>query len=587
MAGGVFVSYRRDDAAHVTGRIADALAGRIGRENVFVDVDSVAPGEDFVRKIETTIRGADTFLAVIGAHWLSAATPQGQRRIDLDGDFIRLEVRSALAAGVTVIPVLVDGAVMPRAEDLPEDIRQLVRHNAVLINHATFARDVQALLDQLYPAQVKRGRSWINALALPVGAGVVMIAALALALWPRGAAGPVGLASSISLQEQERRGERLLNETAFVAERGADGRLAIRAELPYRDRMREEKRIDGLAFGTGSPLTAPSPRLMVQVTNTRAVPVSINEIQFEVVRADPDLTALPVLRERAEDYRAVTMFNEGWGEIEAPRLAVSAWGLPEADRDAARKSWKGVISVEPCASPSKLVAAPVTVEGETDDTRTEFDLAGRIPRAFDGEAFVCAVGELSFAQDGRTQRLAVRTRVSNKKPSWSVASPAIAVYDLYLDPEREAYVAIVPVKREIAAGATDTIEVRVQTDRSSSFQLRHAVRTAAGEIIPGDQLGLEIFVSRNSNLSGMLDEERRIVVPADVIAAFDRAGIVSKATYDPQQHEAAVFDVRDDLDDAACRAFIETVARPVMAKVGKPASAVRAVGPTMFSCPRD
>ena len=95
---GIFVSYRRDDAAHVTGRIADALAARVGRENVFVDVDSVAPGEDFVRKIETTIRGSDIFLAVIGANWLSASTAQGQRRIDLPGDFIRLEVGTALAA---------------------------------------------------------------------------------------------------------------------------------------------------------------------------------------------------------------------------------------------------------------------------------------------------------------------------------------------------------------------------------------------------------------------------------------------------------------------------------------------------------
>lgn len=586
MPGGVFISYRRDDAAHVTGRIADALASRIGREKVFVDVDSVAPGEDFVRKIQTTIGEAETFLAVIGAGWLSAATPQGQRRIDLDGDFIRLEVRSALASGLKVIPVLVDGAVMPRAEDLPEDIRQLVRRNAVFINHATFARDMHALLVQLYPDKATSRRALPGALALPVGAGALLLGVLGLAVWPKGSDAPAGLSSSLSLAEQPVPGERRLTQTLFVAERGADGRLSIRADLPYRDRMRAEKRIDGVAFTTGSPLTSPMPTLLVQVTNARPAPVSISEVQFEVASAEPDLSPLPVLRELAIDYRLVAMFNEGWGEMGAPRLTVKAWGVPEADREAAARSWKGAISPEPCAAPAGLVEASVAVDGrKVGERSTVFDLEGRIPRVFEGQAFVCAVGELTYEHGGGREALAVHTRVSNKRPSSFAASPAIAIYDLYLDPAREGYVAVVPVRREVAAGATDTIEVRVRTDRSSRFELRHLVRTAAGETIPGERIDLELFASRNSSMRGLLDEARRLAVPADAIAAFDKAGLIVRASYDPQDHEAAVFDVNRDMDGAQCTSFIATVARPILAQIGKTASAVQAYGPSGSACP--
>ena len=583
---GIFVSYRRDDAAHVTGRIADALAARVGRENVFVDVDSVAPGEDFVRKIETTIRGSDIFLAVIGANWLSASTGQGQRRIDLPGDFIRLEVGTALAAGVRVIPVLVDGASMPRAEDLPEDIRQLVRHNAVFINHTTFARDMRELIDQLKLPGSARRRAGINPLAMPIGAGAIVLSMLALAAWPKGASTPTGISSSVSLAEQDAIGARWITQTEFKAERGAGGRLSIRADMPYRDRVRDEKRIEGLEFLGSSPLSAPMPVLTVHVTNASAAPVIVSEIQFEVIEAVPDKTPLPVLRESQVDYRRLHMMNEGWGDLDAPRLAISAWGLPESDFDRARKVWRGDISVsEPCAEPSRRIdIAPISIDATFVADTAVFDLEGKMPAGFDDAKFVCAIGELSYVHGGKTETLALRTRISNQRPLSIAASPIIETYDLYLDPDREGYAAVLPFMAEIAAGATIALPVRIYTDKSSDFRLRQSVRTVAGEVVPGEDMNLQIFVTRNSAVGWAPEQLRLMVVPPSAVAAVDKDGVVESVTIDPLGEAAVQVVLKRDLAPGACEKLLNETVPGILAKVGVPDSPVEVSGPSGPAC---
>lgn len=585
MAGGIFISYRRDDAAHVAGRMADALAARVGRERVFVDVDSVAPGEDFVRKIETTIRESDLFLAVIGSNWLSAQGPSGQRRIDGAGDFIRLEVKSALASGMRIIPVLVDGASMPRAEDLPEDVRPLVRHNAVFINHATFARDMNALLEQLDLSAAKGGRNALNVLAMPVGALAVVLAMAAIALWPKGPSGPAGLTSSLSLDEPANVGERWITHTQFKSERDAGGRLSIRAELPYRDRLIQEKRIDGLPAAGAPPFSSPMPTLKVQVTNSTDKPIVISEVQFDVVKAEPDLSVLPFLRENAWGYHRVQMINEGWGELEAARLTVRAWGRPEENVQRARRTWKAsIVTLQPCAEPSGLIEIePVVVEGQVDGNQTSFDLGGVFPKGFDGAAFVCAIGELSYTSAGKIESLAVRTRVSNREGP-ILASPATMFYDLYLDPDREGYVAVVPALLEVAAGVTATVAVRIFTDKSADFQLRQSVRTAAGEIIPGEALDLQIFYSRNGVEGWTLDRARLVLIPPSLVAAVDTAGLVSSATYDPTGVSPAFFTLREDPAALACEAFLKDVAPRILDSIGMPPKDIEVHGPSGRAC---
>jgi hypothetical protein len=142
----VFISYRRGDAAGHAGRLADGLTTYYGRDHVFMDLDSIGPGVDFVARIEQAVGACNAALVLIGDGWVSAADAEGTRRLDDPADFVRVEVAEALARdGIKVIPVLVEGAKMPAPEELPEDIRKLSRHNAIELSDARWNYDVDRL----------------------------------------------------------------------------------------------------------------------------------------------------------------------------------------------------------------------------------------------------------------------------------------------------------------------------------------------------------------------------------------------------------------------------------------------------------
>ena len=116
---GIFVSYRREEAGHVAGRLADRLAKRFGTSNVFIDVDSIEPGIDFADAIQHAIDRCDVLLALIGSQWATVVDETGHRRLDNPDDYIVLELKAALARDLRVIPVLVDGANVPPQEFCP------------------------------------------------------------------------------------------------------------------------------------------------------------------------------------------------------------------------------------------------------------------------------------------------------------------------------------------------------------------------------------------------------------------------------------------------------------------------------------
>src|SRR5213083_932948 len=139
--GGIFVSYRRQESAHVAGRLYDRLADRFGDGEVFIDVDAIEPGVDFAAEISRAVAACQVLLAVIGPTWLTTADERGRHRLDDPDDIVRLEIEAALARDVRVIPILVEGAHMPRRQDLPESLAGLARRNALLIRHESFRYD--------------------------------------------------------------------------------------------------------------------------------------------------------------------------------------------------------------------------------------------------------------------------------------------------------------------------------------------------------------------------------------------------------------------------------------------------------------
>jgi WD40 repeat protein len=149
--GGVFISYRRQESSGMTGRLYDRLVARFGDDRVFMDVDAIEPGVDFTEVIAQAVSNCTVLLAVIGPGWLTATDDEGQQRLDDPGDIVRVEIQSALERDIRVIPILVQGAVMPRRVQLPEELAGLAHRNAHSLRHESFRPDADRLLAAIEP----------------------------------------------------------------------------------------------------------------------------------------------------------------------------------------------------------------------------------------------------------------------------------------------------------------------------------------------------------------------------------------------------------------------------------------------------
>ena len=149
MAGKIFISYRRDDSAAMAGRLYDRLAQKFGERNLFIDVDNMPAGADFVKHLNKQVESCNIFLCTVGPNWLDAKDEDGRRRLDQPDDYVRVEIAAALNRDIPVIPILIDGARVPRARELPEDIAALTRRNAVEVRSSHFRRDADDLTHKI------------------------------------------------------------------------------------------------------------------------------------------------------------------------------------------------------------------------------------------------------------------------------------------------------------------------------------------------------------------------------------------------------------------------------------------------------
>ena len=145
----IFISYRRDDTPGYAGWVAELLRKHFGTADVFMDLDSIDPGMDFVTVIEEAVGSSDALIALIGKNWLTAIDASHRRRLDNPEDYVRLEIVSALNRGLRVIPALVQGATMPGSADLPDGLKPLARRNAIELSDARFGYDMERLIRTL------------------------------------------------------------------------------------------------------------------------------------------------------------------------------------------------------------------------------------------------------------------------------------------------------------------------------------------------------------------------------------------------------------------------------------------------------
>jgi hypothetical protein len=141
----VFISYRRDDSSGYAHAIHGRLLQHFSKDQVFMDVDTVELGVNFVRTIEKAVGECDVMVALIGKRW-AGGEPGGTSRLDNTEDYVRLEVATALARDIRVIPVLVDGMTMPNEDSLPPPVKSITRRHAIEISNTRFNFDIERLI---------------------------------------------------------------------------------------------------------------------------------------------------------------------------------------------------------------------------------------------------------------------------------------------------------------------------------------------------------------------------------------------------------------------------------------------------------
>ena len=146
MSGKIFINYRRDDSKADARGLHDRLSRTFGKTKVFMDVDNLLAGQRFDQELEKALDSCDVFLAVIGPQWLEILNARHEQD---ERDYVHEEIAAALKRKIIVIPVLVDGAVLPTKAALPEDLHELVLYQKHEISHEKFGRDVEELISAI------------------------------------------------------------------------------------------------------------------------------------------------------------------------------------------------------------------------------------------------------------------------------------------------------------------------------------------------------------------------------------------------------------------------------------------------------
>src|SRR6201987_3738859 len=145
----VFISYRREITAGEARALFNQLLGKLGKNSVFMDVDSIALGRDFRGALQKTLESCDLMLGLIGNDWADVKDEEGRPRLQSPGDFVRLEIEEGRRRDLVVTPILVQGAHMPAPEQLPAEIRDLVYRNGFELSHNRWESDFAEMTRRL------------------------------------------------------------------------------------------------------------------------------------------------------------------------------------------------------------------------------------------------------------------------------------------------------------------------------------------------------------------------------------------------------------------------------------------------------
>jgi formylglycine-generating enzyme required for sulfatase activity len=181
---GLFISYRRESAAAYARALFETLGSHFGKHRVFMDVEGIEPGRDFVDVLERTLLSCKAMIVLIGPNWAHVKDDAGRRRLDDPKDFVRMEIASAIRRNILLVPVLIDGAIQPPLEELPADIQALVRRQSVRLDFNGWEGGLVAL-KRTIEKELPRRRFWLLELmsARAWGASAFVLLLVAIGGW--------------------------------------------------------------------------------------------------------------------------------------------------------------------------------------------------------------------------------------------------------------------------------------------------------------------------------------------------------------------------------------------------------------------
>lgn len=421
----IFISYRREDAAGDAGRLADHLHRRFGRDRVFLDIDTIDPGTDFVRVLHASLQETAAVLVVIGPRWTSMRTPDGAPRLESANDFVRLEVEAALGRNIPVVPVLVQGAKMPRAEDLPRSLASLVTRHAATLDHEEFHDDAERLCDRL---------------AAMIGGEERTLWSMMRRWWPAVAAALIalGLTAYLAARAMNRGPADTADPAAVERTRGAEALVATAAAQRGRNQF-----VEALATLARAREMAPSSALVREAQEDAAMEW-IRNARVEGDTATFGDAIAPALGVIDASLPSAT------GVRRADLLAHTGWATFLLRRDGDGRldpaaSYREALSIDPGNPFANAMLGHWTLFQDRDAVAAAvklFDTAARAGRALDAVRTLqwAAYGNSnSPAADAERVRLANTMRTAGERLNMRQAQSMWAPYYFAMASDRERY----------------------------------------------------------------------------------------------------------------------------------------------------
>jgi len=347
-------------------------------------VDTIEPGVDFAEEISRAVATCKVLLAVIGPNWLTEADERGRRRLDDPDDIVRLEIEAALARDVRVIPILVEGAVMPGRQDLPESLAGLARRNALFIRHESFRYDAGRLVTTIERVLATSPSTGIVPQSPPTTDAAALIVPDAHNVRPDGNA----------LGEAVQKGpERVRGDRARVTRLIGDAERIAQSITSERSKASALAQVAGALAATdpdrATQLTADAERIAQSITSVTSKELALTEVAGALAATDPD---------RAE---RIAQSITSWHSKELALTEV-AKALAATDPDRAERIAQPAVSSRSAAALVRVAKALAA----NDPDRAELIAQSIIDGRSRASALVRVAGALAATDPDRAERIA-------------------------------------------------------------------------------------------------------------------------------------------------------------------------------------